>query len=388
MLTNIKLLRIIPTLNPASGGPAQHILLITPYLNSLNIETTVICLDEPTESFLENLSFKIIPLGKPITTWQYNIKLYLKLQEVISEFDLVIQHGLWLYHGYAIKKALKNASSPSKTPLFIYPHGMLDPYYQVEKKRWLKALRNKLYFWLLEKDILENANGLIFTSELELKSHTSSFGKLNGPQKVNLGYTSRAIEKLEAQKTNSLLFIGRIDPKKGLEELLTAWSKFKATTMNSHKLIIAGPGWESNYGKMLRKIITANEILSKNVIVLGQQNQQQIQSLLSSSKALVLWSKHENFAQAVSESLSVGTPVLVSRGVNIYADIEMQHAGLVGNPDWEGAYNSITKLYAITEPEYQNYSLNAKKLYQQHFHPSIYAMRFKTFITAEKCTSL
>ena len=158
--------------------------------------------------------------------------------------------------------------------------------------------------------------------------------------------------------------------------------------MSSHKLIIAGPGWESNYGKMLRKIITSNEILSKNVIVLGQQNQQQIQSLLNSSKALVLWSKHENFAQAVSESLSVGTPVLVSRSVNIYADIEMQHAGLVGNPDWEGAYNSITKLYALTESEYQNYSLNAKKLYQQHFHPSIYAMRLKTFITAEKCTSL
>ena len=382
MLTSIKILRIIPTLNPASGGPAQHIKLITPYLNKLNIETTVVSLDEPTDSFLENLSFKIIPLGKPTTPWQYNKKLYQKLQELITEFDLVIQHGLWLYHGYAIKRALKNVSYPSKTPLFIYPHGMLDPYYQVEKKRWLKALRNKLYFWLIEKDIIENANVLIFTSELELMSHEASFGKINGPQKVNLGYTSQAIEKSHVQRNTNLLFIGRIDPKKGLDELVKAWLKFKTTTQNSHKLIIAGPGWESNYVKALRKTIVANEVLNENIVILGQQNQQQMQGLLNSSKASVLWSKHENFAQSISESLSVGTPVLISRGVNIYADIATQQAGLVGNPDWEGAYNSITKLYALTELEYQNYSHNAKNLYQQHFHPTLYAMRLKTFIQA------
>ncbi len=379
MSTRIKILRVIPTLNPASGGPAQHIKLITPFLNKLNIETTVVSLDEPSDSFLENLSFKIIPMGRPSSPWQYNKKLYQKLQEIIAEYDLVIQHGLWLYHGYAIKKALKNKSNPSKTPLFIYPHGMLDPYYQVEKKRWLKALRNKLYFWLIEKNILTNASALIFTSEIELKTHEASFGKINGPQKINLGYTSRAIEKIEVQRNNNLLFFGRIDPKKGIDELLIAWSKFKSNSPNKSTLLIAGPGWQSMYGFKLSRRINKDEILSKTVTILEQQEQNQIQYLLNSSKASVLWSKHENFAQAISESLSVGTPVLVSKGVNIFKEIENNRAGFVENSDWEGAFQAIKKLYELNDSEYNNYSNNAIELFQMNFHPSLYAKRLRQY---------
>jgi hypothetical protein len=68
---------------------------------------------------------------------------------------------------------------------------MLDPYYQVEKKRKLKALRNYFYFHVIEKEILENATALLFTSEQELNNHEASFGRINGPQKINIGYTSR-----------------------------------------------------------------------------------------------------------------------------------------------------------------------------------------------------
>jgi glycosyltransferase involved in cell wall biosynthesis len=144
-------------------------------------------------------------------------------------------------------------------------------------------------------------------------------------------------------------------------------------------LLIAGPGWQSKYGIKLSRRINKDEILSKTVTILEQQEQNLIQYLLNSSKASVLWSKHENFAQAISESLSVGTPVLVSKGINIFKEIENNRAGFVENSDWEGAFHAIKKLYELNDSEYNNYSNNAIELFQMNFHPSLYAIRLRQY---------
>ena len=378
----VKILRVIPTLNPASGGPAQHIRLITPYLDSLAVETTVICMDEPSEPYLENLGFKIIAIGKPITPWQFNFKLAKLLKKIIPSFDIVIQHGLWLYPGFALNEVVKKLSSKLNIQLFIYPHGMLDPYYQTEKKRRLKAIRNEIYFTLLEKQILENANALIFTSEFELNSHENSFGKINGPKKLNIGYTSREMNSEVLNHGDNLLFLGRINHKKGLDDLLIAWKMFKTNNKNAAKLIIAGPGWETKYGAFLNLKIKQEKILIDSVIQLDQQDQKQIQTLLNCSKGFILWSKHENFAQTVAESLSAGVPVLISTSVNIYNEVENNKAGFTGEVGWEGALDAITKFYNLKHVEYQNYRLNAKELYSKKFHPASYAVRLKNLFAS------
>jgi hypothetical protein len=53
-MSNIKLLRVIASMDPKTGGPPNGINYITPFLNEQNIETTILCLDNPEESFIKN----------------------------------------------------------------------------------------------------------------------------------------------------------------------------------------------------------------------------------------------------------------------------------------------------------------------------------------------
>lgn len=48
------------------------------------------------------------------------------------------------------------------------PHGMLDPWFQKDKSRRLEALRNYFYWHLIEKKVINAADGLLFTCEEEL----------------------------------------------------------------------------------------------------------------------------------------------------------------------------------------------------------------------------
>src|SRR5687768_11405608 len=122
----MKVLRIIPSMNPASGGPCQGIRNIIPDLQKLGIQNEVVSLDDPGEDFLGKDGFAIYPLGPTKTPWQYSPKLIPWLGENITKYDLVILHGLWLYHGYALRKVVKQLKEKG-LPLpkvYIMPHGM------------------------------------------------------------------------------------------------------------------------------------------------------------------------------------------------------------------------------------------------------------------------
>ena len=59
--------------------------------------------------------------------------------------------------------------------LFVMPHGMLDPYFQKAAGRKFKAVRNWLYWKLIENNLIKQADGLLFTSMLELELASQSF---------------------------------------------------------------------------------------------------------------------------------------------------------------------------------------------------------------------
>ena len=147
----MKVLRIIPSMNPASGGPCQGIRTIIPELEKAGVENEVVCLDDPGEAFLGKDSFTIYPLGPVKTPWQYSPKLAPWLVENIGKYDIVILHALWLYHGYALRKVARQLKSAgARVPkIYVMPHGMLDPYFQKAGERKLKAARNWVYWKLI-----------------------------------------------------------------------------------------------------------------------------------------------------------------------------------------------------------------------------------------------
>lgn len=193
----MKILHVIGSMDPKSGGPCQGIRNLNRIMAEKGIYREVVSLDAPDASFLGSDPFIIHPLGPSKSAWQYSSKLLPWLLSNISRFDIVVINGIWLYHVYAATKAIRKIkkqklafnNDSNRTPrLFIMPHGMLDPYFQKTPDRKLKAIRNWLYWKLVESKNISEASGLLFTCAVEQRLASKSFSAYKPQREINVGY--------------------------------------------------------------------------------------------------------------------------------------------------------------------------------------------------------
>jgi glycosyltransferase involved in cell wall biosynthesis len=104
-----------------------------------------------------------------------------------------------------------------------------------------------------------------------------------------------------------LLYIGRLDPKKGLENLFTAIACFK----NKHlRLTVCGTG-DENYVAALRALAVAKGIATR-VIFAGHVDGPAKSAAFADADVTVLPSHSENFGIVVAESLAHSVPIVTS----------------------------------------------------------------------------
>lgn len=162
----MKVLRITLSLDPVQGGVAQAVRSTVPRLREANADCDVVTLDAPGAAFIKGESFKVYAMGPPSSPWKYSKTLLPWLIDNLPAYDAVIVDGLWTYCSYAALKAVKSlrAKQHARVPrLFVMPHGMLDPYFQRDSRRRLKAIRNWFYWKALEGDVVNNSDGILFT---------------------------------------------------------------------------------------------------------------------------------------------------------------------------------------------------------------------------------
>src|SRR5690606_3812364 len=97
-------------------------------------------LDAPDAAFLSELPVTVHALGRNSTGYGRSPALIAWLRANAARFDAVIVHGLWQYPGLATWQALRG----TRTPWFVYPHGMLDPWIR-QAYPW-KHLKKALYW--------------------------------------------------------------------------------------------------------------------------------------------------------------------------------------------------------------------------------------------------
>ena len=375
-------------MNPETGGPPNGINYISPFLNELNTATTILCLDSPEESFIKNSQINIIALAENKTSWQFSSNLYHWLINNLEDFDVVIVHGIWIYHSYAVSKAIKNLKklNPNfKTKHFIYPHGMLDSYFQVDKKRILKSIRNYFYWHLIESKNINNADGIIYTSVGEMEIASKTFSNYKPKQIFNLGYSVTIPNDIYKQKDAEeyFLFLGRYDPKKGIDTIIHAYCELCNKKVKLPKLIIAGPGLNADYGKFIQKLVRSNDFLSCQIELKDMVTGAEKWQLITNAKLMILWSHQENFGVTIAESIGMGVPVLLSKQVNIWDEIVNNNAGFAENDTVEKLIETIFKFNQLSESSYNTMCLNAKKTYEVLYKPGEYAKRLKVLFEAK-----
>ncbi len=384
-------------MNPVVGGPCQGLRNIIPELKKIGIDNEVVCLDDPAASFLGQDSFTIHAIGPASNTWGYSKKVVPWLIANFERFDVVIVHGLWLYHGYALNKAIskfqaKDAGTRRSATFlrtYVMPHGMLDPYFQKAEGRKIKALRNWIYWKLIENKVVNDRNGVLFTCETELLLARETFKPYHPKKEINVGYGIAAPPQFEAsmqaaflekclaiQGQKYLLFLSRIHVKKGLDILLKAYGSAVRNLPDFPKLVVAGPGLETPYGQQLLKTVNESPILKQSVFFAGMLTGKAKWGAFYGCEAFVLPSHQENFGIAVVESLACGKPVLISDQVNIWREIINGGAGVVCENTLKGVSMMLENWHNLNAGEKGNMQQQSTITFEKYFAIDTAANRF------------
>lgn len=373
----MKILRVITSMNPISGGPCQGIRNSIPYMLEAGVSNEVVCLDDSKDDYGISDNFKIYKLGNGKTGYQYQGKLVSWLFDNLQNYTHVIVHGIWQYPNYAMYKAIKKLKTEGKSvPKYgIMPHGMLDPYFQKAKERKFKALRNEVVWRLTEKVAINHADALLFTCEEELRLARTTFNGYRPKKEINVGYgiqspphftesfTQALRDKIPELINNFWLFLSRIHPKKGVDILIVAYKKICLECPSVPSLVIAGP-IDSAYAKEMIQLAGNHPKIHFPGMLKGDQKW----GAFYGCDAFILPSHQENFGIAVVEAMACSKPVLITKKVNIWREISEKSAGfIIDEPTQELLYKELIKINDISEAELKNTGKNALNTFDQYF---------------------
>jgi len=231
------------------------------------------------------------------------------------EFDIIHIHAWWnLVSLFSCLIALIRG-----VPVVVSPRGTLSPYSFQNKHIGPKWLIHHL----LGKHLL-NRSHLHLTSEREREAVRA----LVRPKSITVIPNFVDIPPLaflperRASGVFRLLFFSRIEEKKGLDLLIKSLPGLTFT----YRLTIAGSG-DEDYIALLKDLATELGV-GTSVDWAGFQGADKFQ-LLQEHDLFVLPSYDENFGNTVIESLSVGTPVLISENVGLSDYIRDRKAGWI-----------------------------------------------------------
>lgn len=365
-------------MNPATGGPVEGILSLEPHLQERGCEVTVLCADDPTAIWVKQPSqpIRIVAIGPFANGFGYDGRWKKWLDKNARNFDAAIIHGVWKYHGWVARRALRQW----QIPFWIYAHGMLDPWF--DQRYPLKAYKKRAYWHLVEKKNIQQSHGLILTSEEEMRQVRLHWkidpGKLQTlPYGVNDPTGDLATETVpQFEQPRRLLYLGRLAEKKGLDLLIPAFVKISRQTPGAYRLQIAGPPQDSDYLSQLKQ--WADGCLDIDFI--GAVHGPQKESLLQKCNALCLPSHQENFGIVVAEALARSRPVLLCKGVNIWQTVIKAGAGSVRENTADGVEGMLQEWTSWTPELWEILCRCARKCFEQNFSASTVADHLLQYI--------
>ncbi len=277
-----------------------------------------------------------------------------------KQYDVIHIHAWW--NLVSVLSAL--IAFVKRVPVIISPRGTLSAYSFDYKNSGLK----KLLHSILGKPLL-NSSYIHATSPAEqhsLAKITKPKAFFDIPNFVSLAPSVK--QKADDGTVLKLLFFSRIDEKKGLDILLHALPHIT----KPYHLTIAGNGDES-YIDVLKKITHYNGT-EKKVNWIGFQHEKKF-NVLADHDLMVLPSHNENFGNVVIESLSAGTPVLISNEVGLADYVLNKQLGWICQTNPESIAGTINQI-ADDRQKLQQISTDAPAIIHADFDDDKLAQRY------------
>ncbi|HEY9767303.1 MAG TPA: glycosyltransferase family 1 protein [Coleofasciculaceae cyanobacterium] len=232
----------------------------------------------------------------------------------------------------------------------------------------------------VEKQCLETADLVIATSPQE-KEHMRSLVSTKGNIKVipcgtdvsafGSISTEAARTKLGLQPEDKVvLYVGRFDPRKGIETLVRAVGQSKVREQQNLKLIIAGgstPGRKD--GKERERIESiVNELGLQDITTFpGLVNHQDLIYYYAAADVCVVPSHYEPFGLVAIEAMASGTPVVASEVGGLKYTVVDEVTGLLAPPQEEQAFASAISQILSNPSWCQQLGKNARERVESKF---------------------
>jgi glycosyltransferase involved in cell wall biosynthesis len=366
----MKLLHVIPTVNPLGGGPMEGVRQRGLRLLEMGHSVELVTLDDPGAPYLSAYPLPLHALGPTRSGYGYTPRLVPWLRAHARDYDAVVVNGLWQYHSFATWRAL----APMGVPYHVFTHGMLDPWFKSTYP--LKHFKKWLYWPWAEYRVLRDATSVLFTSEEErlqarqsfwlykAREHVVAYGTAQPPQDGARLRELFLAAHPQLRGKRIVLFLSRIHEKKGCDLLVQAFARVACADPALH-LVMAGPDQTSLLPRL--QAMAAAASVADRVSWPGMLQGDMKWGAFYASEVFALPSHQENFGIAVAEALGCGLPVLISDKVNTWREIDELRSGLVGADTAAGVERLLRDWLALSGAERSGFANQARSTFTARF---------------------
>jgi glycosyltransferase involved in cell wall biosynthesis len=352
------------------GGPMEAVKQSSSILISRGHGVEIICLDAPSDPWIRQYPVAVHALGPGRGSYGYMPRFTRWINDRHRDYDAVIVHGLWQYNSFGVWRALRGTA----TPYFVFPHGMLDPWFN--RTYPLKHVKKLLYWPWAEYRVLRDAAAVLFTSEEERRLARESFSPYKAKEiVVNYGTAAPDVDLATARENffnhfpslrgkRFLLYLGRLHEKKGCDLLIESFVQTRPGGGAAGHLVIAGPAGHQDYLQRLKHLAADAET---SITFCGMLSGNLKWGALGAADGFVLPSHQENFGIAVVEALACATPVLISNKVNIWREIVNDGAGFADEDDLTGVTRLLRRWIEVPAAERDTMRANARACFERRF---------------------
>jgi glycosyltransferase involved in cell wall biosynthesis len=331
-----KVLFISPYFSFTYGGTSRVVRDLAHVLGKTQISLDLITtnadvdtyLDIPLDTWCQEESYRI----RYFHCWNKNDfvispKLLAWLIHNISNYDIVHTHTIFS----PLISLCHLVCRTQEIPYITTPHGMLEPW-AMRYKSWKK----RAYYFLVERSSLQKANFIQGIASLECKNisllcpgatvqlvpNGINWSDFYSPRSASYFY--QFYPHLKSKKI--IFFLGRIDPKKGLDLLASAFGFVYQQIPDVH-LVIAGPDCVG-FLPTAKQYFASAQCLEA-VTFTGMLTGHLKYSALAAADIYVASSYSEGFSMSVLEGMASGIPCVITEGCNFPEAAEHQVAHVV-----------------------------------------------------------
>ncbi len=331
----MKIVQYLARVRIADGGVVRAVLDLCEVLATRGHEVTLLTVD-PSDAPKSWLAGK--PGHPRIDRIEQKLALLPRLSRAsmeqarreIEQAGVVHLHVPW----DPICLQLARLARQSGIPYVVSLHSMLDNWCMAQN-----GVKKRLFLALAGRRFLERAMAVHCTAQAE-RDQSSKWYTRGRPVVVPLifgllEYQDLPGPELARQKFCSalcdpnepvVLYLSRLHPKKGLELLFEAAARLRDDGL-ALNLLIAGTG-EPQYEQCLRQLVKQHQ-LSDRVAFLGFVSGREKVSLYQGADVFVLPTSQENWGFVLLEALAAATPVVTTRGVDIWSELQSSGGAVI-----------------------------------------------------------